>query len=265
MRLHHLTWTCFRVVTDTGLSLLFDPWLSGAGTPEVPASPVSVDELGPIDYIVITHTTADHVGQTAEIMQRHPSVTLLCGKDVALYIQDAGIPASRMVYFSPGSSLTVDGVWIKAVLAHHISMRERPNHSYLSGLPFSYFVREQSGVTLFNAGDTSLHSEMKLFGDLYKPDIALLGVGGLRGDQVSRGVLGPVLPVPEAVVAAKMLGVRYAVPMHYLLNTGVEEQWRSAFAQEAPAITPLIMGLDEEITLTKEPGAPAVATPPARR
>ncbi len=240
MRLTYLTWSAFHVRTDTGLSILFDPWVAGDGA-GVPASPVSVEDLGTIDYVVVSHTTFDHFGQTAEILKSSESAVLLCAKDVALHAASLGISPDRIIHFSPGNSLTVDGVWIKAVLAHHVSMRPFPEDSYLSGVPFSYFVREPSGTTLFFGGDTSLHSEMKLFGDLYKPDIAILGVGGRRGGHPTRGTFGPVLPIDEAVHAANMLGVRYAVPSHYLADAGVDGDWPTAFAAAAPDIQALVM------------------------
>lgn len=228
MRLTYLTWSAFHVRTDSGLSLLFDPWIEGDGG-RILASPVSPADLGPLDYVIITHTTEDHFGQTIEIMERDKSATLLCARDVEIYAEHLGIPLTRIINFSPGNSLTIGDTWIKAVLAHHPSMRRFPGESYLTGLPYSYFVREDSGTTLFNGGDTSLHSDLKLFGDLYKPDVAILGIGGRRDVQPTGGVFGPVLPVDEAVHAARMLGVKYAVPSHYLAGAGVEREWPMAF------------------------------------
>jgi L-ascorbate metabolism protein UlaG (beta-lactamase superfamily) len=45
---------------------------------------------------------------------------------------------------------------------------------------------------------------MKLIGDLYKPDIAFLPIG-------DRFTMGP----DTAAIAAKWLGVKQVVPMHY--------------------------------------------------
>ncbi len=245
MRLTYLTWSAFHIRTDGGLSLLFDPWVEGDGG-RVVASPVSPADLGPVDYVVITHTTEDHFGQTIEFLERDKSTTLLCGRDVEIYAEHLGIPLARIINFSPGNSLTIGDVWIKAVLAHHPSIRKFSGESYLTGLPFSYFVREDSGTTVFNGGDTSLHSELKLFGDLYRPDVAILGIGGRRGVQPTGGIFGPVLPIDEAVHAARMLGVKYALPSHYLADTGVETEWPAAF--DGTGINALYMERGQAVT-----------------
>ena len=40
------------------------------------------------------------------------------------------------------------------------------------------FVIGMDGVKVYHAGDTGLFSDMKLIGELYHPDVALLPIGG---------------------------------------------------------------------------------------
>jgi L-ascorbate metabolism protein UlaG (beta-lactamase superfamily) len=60
------------------------------------------------------------------------------------------------------------------------------------------------GARVYHAGDTALFSDMKLIGELYAPDIALLPMGG-------RFTMGP----REAMMAAQYIGARTVIPMHY--------------------------------------------------
>ena len=60
------------------------------------------------------------------------------------------------------------------------------------------------GITIYHAGDTGLFSDMKLIGDLYHPDIALLPIGG-------RYTMG----TNEAMMAANFIGAKTVVPIHY--------------------------------------------------
>ena len=53
-------------------------------------------------------------------------------------------------------------------------------------------------------GDTALFSDMKLIGELYQPDVALLPMGG-------RFTMGP----REAMMAANYIGAKTVIPMHY--------------------------------------------------
>jgi L-ascorbate metabolism protein UlaG (beta-lactamase superfamily) len=60
------------------------------------------------------------------------------------------------------------------------------------------------GLTLYHAGDTCLFGDMKLIGELYKPDIACLPIGDIF-------TMGP----REAAYAIRFLGVKHVIPMHY--------------------------------------------------
>jgi L-ascorbate metabolism protein UlaG (beta-lactamase superfamily) len=57
---------------------------------------------------------------------------------------------------------------------------------------------------MYFAGDTSIFGDMRLIGDIYKPEIAFLPIG-------DRFTMGP----DTAARACEMLGVRQVVPMHW--------------------------------------------------
>jgi len=78
-----------------------------------------------------------------------------------------------------------------------------------AGLGFSAgaaagFVIGMDGMKIYHAGDTALFSDMKLIGELYHPDIALLPIGG-------RFTMGTA----EAMVAANFIGAKTIIPIHY--------------------------------------------------
>ena len=58
--------------------------------------------------------------------------------------------------------------------------------------------------TIYFAGDTGLFGDMKMIGEIYQPQIAFLPIGDLY-------TMGP----DTAAIAAKWLGVRQVVPMHW--------------------------------------------------
>jgi L-ascorbate metabolism protein UlaG (beta-lactamase superfamily) len=72
------------------------------------------------------------------------------------------------------------------------------------GEPAGFVIRLEDGRTLYYAGDTCLFGDMKLIGELYKPDIAFLPIG-------DRFTMGP----SQAARACEFLGVRQVVPMHW--------------------------------------------------
>ena len=65
-------------------------------------------------------------------------------------------------------------------------------------------VRLENGQTIYFAGDTALFGDMKVIGEIYRPDIAFLPIG-------DRFTMGP----DTAAIAARWLGVRQVVPMHW--------------------------------------------------
>ena len=76
---------------------------------------------------------------------------------------------------------------------------------------------------LYHAGDTSLFSDLKLIGEIYRPDVACLPIG----DVYTMGAY-------DAAVAASWLKCDFAVPLHYATFpalTGTTEQFSEACSQ----------------------------------
>ncbi|HLG51454.1 MAG TPA: MBL fold metallo-hydrolase, partial [Chloroflexota bacterium] len=78
------------------------------------------------------------------------------------------------------------------------------------------------------AGDTSLFGDMRLIGELYRPDLALLPIGDLY-----------TMSPREAAYAIRLLGVRQVIPMHwgtFPALTGTPERLRELTA-DIPDLT----------------------------
>jgi L-ascorbate metabolism protein UlaG (beta-lactamase superfamily) len=125
-----------------------------------------------------------------------------------------------------------DDVAIKALPAQHISFA-RTDTGSAGGQPLSYIIDTEDGETVFFAGDTSIHGDLKLYGELYHPLVGMLGVGGVDVHGQSLTELHP----DEAVLAAKWLGLEMAIPMHYRGDEG------KAFVDELEKLAPNIEGL----------------------
>lgn len=64
------------------------------------------------------------------------------------------------------------------------------------------------GVKIYDLGDTALQQDFKLVGEIYKPDIAFVPIGGRANMNIN-----------EALVAVRWLGAGIVVPIHYDLYT----------------------------------------------
>jgi L-ascorbate metabolism protein UlaG (beta-lactamase superfamily) len=79
-------------------------------------------------------------------------------------------------------------------------------------------VTFENGTTIYVAGDTCVFGDMQLIGRIYRPDVAILPIGGHY-----------TMDPPEAAVALELLGVQTCIPCHYGtfgLLTGTPDELR---------------------------------------
>jgi len=72
------------------------------------------------------------------------------------------------------------------------------------GEPAGFVIRLENGFTIYHAGDTNVFAEMRFIGELYRPNLALLPIGG-------HFTMGP----REAALAVELLGVDAVAPIHW--------------------------------------------------
>ncbi len=181
MRLTWLGHACFSLAGSR--TILIDPFIPEGSLPEEP------------DIVAVTHAHADHLGIAAQLSKKTVAIN-----EVAKYLKAKGVPAEPM---NIGGSTTVDGVRFTMTPALHSSWLEDEGMGFYGGFAAG-FVIAMDGVSVYHAGDTALFSDMQLIRDLYRPDVALLPVGG-------RFTMGP----DEAMIAARYTGARLVIPMHY--------------------------------------------------
>ncbi|ABL78890.1 metal-dependent hydrolase [Thermofilum pendens] len=166
--------------------ILLDPWL------ENPLSPVKPSDYrgARVDYIFVTHDHGDHLGNAVELA-RATGAKVVAVYELAEELSKEGVQA---VGANIGGPLALEG--IQAVFTPAL-------HSSSKGAPTGVVVRGRD-TAVYHAGDTGLFGDMRLIGELYAPDVALLPIGG----HFTMGVV-------EALKAVELLRPRLAIPMHY--------------------------------------------------
>ncbi|MFP3299971.1 MAG: metal-dependent hydrolase [Thermoplasmatales archaeon] len=189
----HAAW----MVEFSNKKVLIDPFLK-----ENPKSPIKPEEISKVDYIIVTHSHQDHLGDAYEISKRTGAKIVSIFENI-LEAEKNGVPEENLLGMNIGSQVEFNGIKIGLTQAVH--------SANCAGT-----VITGDGRTIYHAGDTGLFGDMKLIGELYRPDAALLPIGGFF-----------TMSPKEAAVAARLLGAKYVFPMHYatwpIINGDPEE------------------------------------------
>ncbi len=184
------------VFDDGNHKLAIDPFLTG--NPVAKAKPQDVR----CSYIALTHGHEDHVGDTVSIAKTNDA-TVLAAFEICNYLGKQGI--KKLEPGNPGGKINTDFGWVAFTQAFHSSSYQ----GQYMGLPCGLIVN-MGGATVYHCGDTSLFGDMKLIGEIYKPDIACIPIG-------DRFTMGPEL----GTRAAEFIKPKVAIPIHYATFPGM--------------------------------------------
>jgi L-ascorbate metabolism protein UlaG (beta-lactamase superfamily) len=186
----------FLVQSPSGKKILFDPWVTGN-----PSAPESAQKIGAVDLILVTHGHSDHTGDVVPI-GRASGAQVVAPFELSVLLQKKGL--QNVTGMNPGGTLHALGLSITMVQAYHSSSFEDEGKAVYAGVATGFVVKFESGLTIYYSGDTALFGDMRLIGELYKPQIAFLPIG-------DHYTMGP----EQAAKAVELLGVKQVVPMHY--------------------------------------------------
>jgi len=171
VKIEWLTWSFYRITTPGGVVILTNPWY------ENPDSSISLDDIPEADIILVPAGHPDEVGNTLEVAAKTGATIVASHELINLTWKDEDAGFRDPIIFDgtaiqsesvqPGSTITIDGITIRAVTALH--------GNYNTGGPaMGFFITMEDGYTIYFSGSTDLTLDMKLWGELFKPDAALL-------------------------------------------------------------------------------------------
>lgn len=182
------------IITKGEHRIVLDPFLTGA--------PMAVKKPADIKAsdILLTHGHQDHLGDAVEIAKNNQA-KISAVMELAEYCAEQGAETIR---------LPIGGTWQyswgSAQFRYAMHSGFLPN-----GKPFGQaasILLNFGNVKIYDLGDTALQQDFKLVGEIYKPDIAFVPIGGRANMNIN-----------EALIAARWLGAGVVVPIHYDLYT----------------------------------------------
>ena len=191
---------CVEVETPGGKRVLFDPWF---GNPKSTRPAESVDRC---DLMLVTHGHSDHMGDAVAIASRTRPVWP-CIHEMSLWLSRR-LPGGADAVMGMNKGGTFEARGLKATMVSAVHSAGDWNAGleapmYL-GDPAGFVLELENGYRIYHAGDTDVFGDMRLIGELWHPDLALLPIGG-HYTMDPRG----------AALAVEMLGVTDVMPIHY--------------------------------------------------
>jgi len=250
VEVHWLGQASTKLTTLTGKVIVIDPFLTG--NPKTPPQYKSLDALGKVDVILVTHGHGDHTGNlgrtdgqcdAGELARRTGAKVLGPAGLIATMIDLAWLTPEQGVRFGKGGRVQPAGpqITITQVRAEHSSEItvgdpvSKKSTTYPGGEPCGFIVEFENGFKLYHMGDTGLFGDMKLIGEYYKPDLVMIPIGG-------HFVMDP----RDAAYATKeMLRPKHAIPIHYgtfPVLRGTPQEYQTALGQTTVQVFPITPG-----------------------
>jgi L-ascorbate metabolism protein UlaG (beta-lactamase superfamily) len=203
-----LTWIGHAsfLVQFNNLNVLIDPnfanWLFLLK--RIKRSGLRIEDLPPIDLVLLTHAHFDHFHKPSLRKLPHPKIGVMPWGmgDLARNLGfERIVELDWWESFSHGDwkvTLTPCKHWGARVLRDH--------HRGYGG-----FILEHQGRVLYHAGDSAYFDGFKQIGAHFTPDVAMLPIGAYRPESFRNVHMGP----DEAVKVFQDVGAKCFVPMHY--------------------------------------------------
>ena len=188
-------------------------------------------------FVLLTHDHGDHMGDYLEMLKALSDAGLpvkttgqsdLMRAGLVEDFKKAGLEPPKIVA-NNGAGMNFGGVSRHGNMTAYLVPAV---HSNVHGHPAAGFMLDIGGVRVYISGDTDLFGELKVLGERYHPDMAVVCVGD-----------GPFTMGPEdAARACQWLGVSHAMPVHYAHNglvKGIQagQEFQAALKKIAPKVT----------------------------
>ena len=176
----------FRITSTTGKVIVIDPFLKR--NPRTPMKYKDLEALGKVDLILVTHGHIDHIFDLPELAKL-TGATVVGNYELANNLVSLGfLDGAKAIMMNKGGTVAPLGPWIKVnmVAADHSSSVDllaiKPDATGArhidGGAAIGYVLEFENGFKIYDTGDTDVFGDMALINRFFKPDLALVCIGG---------------------------------------------------------------------------------------
>ncbi len=212
---------CFSI--EGNVNVLIDPFIE-----RNPAAKINAESLNP-DIIILTHGHFDHAGDAIKI-SKNSKAPVLASFELSEILKNE----IETMDINPGGTVKFKGIKITAVNAVHSSSY----NGLYAGASMGYII-DMGNIKIYHAGDTTYFKDMELIGNINRPDISLLPIGGHY-----------TMDIDGSIEALKMLKSEKVIPMHYNTFPAISanpEEFKNKV--EKAGFKPIIPEVEEVIKL----------------
>ena len=194
-----ITWLGHATVlvqTAKGTNILIDPFIA-----DNPRYPKDFKLPSKIHFVLLTHGHGDHISDVVPVAEKHDS-TVVAIYELADYVSRQGV--EKTIGMNLGGTVQLEEVAASMVEAKHSSGAQDKHGTHYVGIAAGYVLTIPDSPVVYHAGDTAVFGDMKLIGEFYHPEVALLPIGG-------HFTMGP----KEAALASRFLGAKTVLPLHF--------------------------------------------------
>lgn len=203
----------FRITSTTGKVIVIDPFLKK--NPRAPAKYKDLKALGKVDLILVTHGHGDHISDLRELAKM-TDATVVANFELGNNLVALGmLDGSKTIAMNKGGTVAPLGPGIKVhmVPAEHSADADLPAiksetagvRHFGGGAAVGYVLEFESGFRIYHTGDTDVFGDMALISKFYKPDLALVSIGGHF----------TMDPERAAYALRELIRPKQVIPMHY--------------------------------------------------
>jgi L-ascorbate metabolism protein UlaG (beta-lactamase superfamily) len=203
----------FRITSTMGKVIVIDPFLTK--NPRTPTKYKDLKALGKVDLILVTHGHIDHIGDLPDLAKL-TGATVVANHELSNNLVSLGfLDAAKTIFMNKGGTVAPLGPGIKVhmVAADHSSSVDlvaiKPDATGVrhiaGGVAVGYVLELENGFKIYDTGDTDAFGDMALIHKFFKPDLALVCIGGHF----------TMDPEHAAYALRELIRPKQVIPIHY--------------------------------------------------